>query len=98
MAATNASNATSASRTAGENGNATTFAAALTLRMAEAGALGGMPVPVAADVVLTMGPVIVACIRTGTLHEAPAASVTPEKAHPLPLNTAEPGPQVYEPI
>jgi hypothetical protein len=57
----------------------------------------GTPVPVTDDVVLTMSPGVVACMRMGTIHDAPGPSVVPENDQPLPLKLATPAEHVYDP-
>src|ERR1051326_8843591 len=60
------------------------------LRMADAVLLAGTPVPVTCEVVFVIWPGVVACMRIGTLQEAPAPRVTLLSDQPLPLKTALP--------
>ena len=62
--------------------------------VADAGPPAGTPVPATCEVVFTIMPAIVARMIIGTLHDAPAESVTELNEKPLPLKVALPAEQV----
>jgi hypothetical protein len=73
----------------GDEVTAVVLVAGVALRVADAGPPGGVEAEVTCEVVLMIGPAMVACMCMGTLQDAPAARVTFAKAQPEALNKAE---------